>query len=36
MLDFKVYTWRNNKKYLNKPISLEHFITNYYGYIKVK
>ena len=36
LLNFKVFSWGTNTEYLKKPISLEHFITNYYGYIKVK
>lgn len=35
-LDFKVYTWGGNKKYLKEKITIDHFIHNYYGYIKVK
>ena len=35
-LDFKVYSWGGNTKYLKEQISLQHFINNFYGYIKVK
>lgn len=35
-IDFKVYSWGGNTYYLNAPVSMEHFINNYYGYIKVK
>lgn len=35
-LDFKVYSWGSKDKYLKKEITLDHFIHNYYGYIKAK
>lgn len=35
-LDFKVYSWGTKEIYLKQPISIEHFINNYYGYIKAK
>lgn len=35
-LNFKVYTWGSLGKYLQKVITLDHFIHNYYGYIKAK
>ena len=36
LLDFKVYSWGTRWKYPMIPITIEHFINNYYGYIKVK
>ena len=35
-VNFKVYSWASKDQYLARPISIEHFINNYYGYIKVK
>lgn len=35
-IDFKVYTWGTKDQYLKQTITLEHFRSNYYGYIKVK
>lgn len=35
-LDFKVYSWGGNTRYLKEQITLKHFINNFYGYIKVK
>ena len=35
-LMFKVYTWGGKTEFLKKEITMEHFINNYYGYIKVK
>lgn len=35
-VDFKVYTWGSKDTYLQKEITLDHFIHNYYGYIKAK
>jgi len=35
-LDFRVYTWGGNTEYLKEQITLQHFINNFYGYIKVK
>lgn len=35
-LDFKVYTWGTNNKYLRSVITMDHFKRNYYGYIKAK
>ena len=35
-VNFKVYSWASKDQYLAKPITIEHFINNYYGYIKVK
>lgn len=35
-LNFKVYSWGSKDDYLKNPITVEHFINNYYGYIKVK
>lgn len=35
-LDFKVYTWGGKEQYLRRQITLQHFINNFYGYIKVK
>ncbi len=33
---FKVYTWGTENVYLKNQITWEHFINNYYGYVKVK
>ena len=35
-VNFKVYSWASKDQYLARPISIEHVINNYYGYIKVK
>lgn len=35
-LDFKVFTWGGKKEYLKEHITLQHFINNFYGYIKIK
>lgn len=35
-LQFKVYSWGGNTVYLKAPITMDHFIHNYYGYVKVK
>ena len=35
-VNFKVYSWASKDQYLARPIIIEHFINNYYGYIKVK
>jgi hypothetical protein len=39
-LDFLVYTWGTSpfesKRYLKKPISKNHFMNNYNGYVKIK
>ncbi len=35
-LNFKVYTWGTNNKYLQSVITMDHFKRNYYGYIKAK
>lgn len=40
MLDFSVYSWGTdpfgNIRYLKKPITKQHFMNNYNGYIKLK
>jgi hypothetical protein len=39
-LDFSVYTWGTNPfdtaRYLKRPISKNHFMNNYNGYVKIK
>lgn len=40
-IDFVVFSWGTNifnkkERYLNSPISYEHFMNNFYGYIKMK
>lgn len=40
-VNFRVYSWGTNpfnkdKGFLRKPISRNHFMNNFYGYIKVK
>ncbi len=35
-VNFKVYSWGSDRTYLTKPITLNHFKYNFYGYIKLK